>query len=86
MVCKVHVESEDGGYLIIPASAVMTDMDGRYIWGVSPEDTVCKTYITVGGYAGDGIIVKEGLAEGDRIIVEGSRKVSTGMKVKAEEK
>lgn len=86
MVCKVHVESEDGGYLIIPASAVMTDMDGRYIWGVTPEDTVCKTYITVGGYAGDGIIVKEGLAEGDKIIVEGSRKVSTGMKVKAEEK
>lgn len=85
MVCKVRVKSESDSMLVIPASAVMTDMEGRYIWGVDENDKVCKTYVTVGGYADKGIIVSEGIEEGDRIIVEGSRKVSTGMKVKVEE-
>ncbi len=85
MVCKVRVRSTDNTCIVIPATAVMTDMNGRYIWGVSSDDTVCKTYVTVGGYADKGVIISEGLSAGDRIIVEGARKVSTGMKVKAEE-
>ena len=86
MTCKVRLRSSDEGLIVIPATAVMTDMQGRYIWGVTPDDTVCKTYITVAGYADKGIIISEGLSEGERVIVEGSRKVSTGMKVKTEER
>lgn len=86
MVCKIRLQSEGGESIIIPTSAVMTDMQGRYIWGVTPDDKVCKTYVTVGGYADKGVIISEGLEEGGRVIVEGSRKVSTGMDVKAEEK
>ena len=85
MVCKVRTHAAGSEQMVIPASAVMTDMEGRYVWAVTADDTVCKTYITVGGYAGQGIVVGEGLAEGDRVIVGGSRKVSTGMKVKANE-
>lgn len=85
MVCKVRVGREGEGAIIIPATAVLTDMEGRYIWGVTPDDEVCKTYVTIGGYSGQGVVIAEGLQEGDRVIVEGSRKVSTGMKVKAEE-
>ena len=43
---------------------------------------VCKTYIKVGGYSGNGIVVEDGLPQGQRVITEGSRKVSTGMKVR----
>ena len=81
MVCKVRIQDSDSNCIVIPASAVMTDFDGRYIWGVGDDARVCKTYVTLGGYAGKGVIVKEGLKEGDKVIVEGSRKVSTGMKV-----
>ena len=81
MVCKVKIQDSDSNCIVIPASAVMTDFDGRYIWGVGDDARVCKTYVTLGGYAGKGVIVKEGLKEGDKVIVEGSRKVSTGMKV-----
>ncbi|MCQ2167570.1 MAG: efflux RND transporter periplasmic adaptor subunit [Bacteroidales bacterium] len=86
MVCKVRLYSANEARIVIPASAVMTDMDGRYIWGVSADDTVVKTYVRVGDFAGDGVVILSGLEEGDRIIVEGSRKVSTGMKVKVEER
>lgn len=86
MVCKVRVRRKGEAAIVIPASAVLTDMDGRYVWGVTPDGKVCKSHITVGGYSGQGVVVTEGLAEGDRVIIEGSRKVSTGMKVKAEER
>lgn len=85
MVCKVRVVSASDKLIVIPASAVMTDMEGRYVWGVDFEDKVCKRYVTVNGYADKGVVLSGGIEEGDRIIVEGSRKVSTGMKVKAEE-
>lgn len=82
MVCKVYMASEKGSGIVIPASAVLTDAAGRYVWAVENERAVRK-YITVGGYSGDGIIVESGLSESDVVIVKGSRKVSTGMKVKS---
>ena len=81
MVCKVRVSSEGSEKYLIPASAVMTDVEGRYVWTVGPEDVVGRKYIETGGYSGNSIIVDGGLDSGQRVIVEGSRKVSTGMKV-----
>lgn len=81
MVCKVYVMSDGTPGITVPASAVMVDMQGRYVWTVDGNDTVRKVYVTIGGFAGKEVVVSEGLSEGDRIIVEGSRKVSTGMKV-----
>ncbi|MCI2081712.1 MAG: efflux RND transporter periplasmic adaptor subunit [Bacteroidales bacterium] len=82
MVCKVFLESSAENGIVIPGSAVMTDMEGRYVWTVQ-ADTVQKKYVTVGGYASKGIIVTGGLYEGNLVIIEGSNKVSTGMQVKA---
>lgn len=81
MVCKVRVVTGGEKSVVVPSSAVMTDFEGRYVWGVDPEDRVVKRYVNPAGYAGKGIVIGSGLEEGDRVIVEGSRKVSTGMKV-----
>ena len=40
-----------------------------------------KTRIATGGFSNKGIVVTEGLSRGDKLIVEGMSKVSTGMKV-----
>jgi len=81
MVCKVYISSENSSAIVIPSTAVMTDMDGRYVWTVN-DGVVGKNYVTVSGYSGDGIVVSEGLTEGTGVIIEGARKVSTGMSVK----
>lgn len=81
MVCKVYLKHGDGSGTVIPSSSVMTDGNGRYVWIVH-EGVVGKSYIKVGGYSGNGIIASEGLQEGDFVIIEGARKVSTGMSVK----
>ena len=85
MVCKISLRSKGEDAFVVPSSAVMTDMQGRYVW-TADEGVVDKRYIVVDGYSGKGVVVTEGLKEGCKVIVEGSRKVSTGMKVKTVEK
>ncbi|MGN1045977.1 MAG: efflux RND transporter periplasmic adaptor subunit [Candidatus Cryptobacteroides sp.] len=86
MVCKVRALSGTGsGNVVVPAKVVRTDEGGRYVWIVDSSDTVRKARITVGGYSGNGVVVTGGLETGDRVIVEGAGKVSSGMKVKTVE-
>lgn len=80
MVCKVRSRSLGQAGLAIPATALMTDMDGRYVWCVS-GGVVFKRHVTPTGYSGDDVLVTGGLQEGDEVIIEGARKVSTGMNV-----
>lgn len=82
MVCKVRMKSRSGqAEIVVPASVVCTDAKGRYIWTVK-EGKVVKTPVVIGGFSGDGVIVSQGLDEGDAVIVDGVRKVSSGMSVK----
>lgn len=82
MVCKVSMQRDGVSGIVIPASVVKLDDGGKYVWTVDSEGVVSKRRIVNGGYSGKGIVVTEGLAEGDMLIVEGASKVSTGMKVK----
>lgn len=80
MVCKVRLESRGRECAVIPASAVLTDTGGRFVW-TATGGRVDKKYVSIDGFSGNGIVISEGLAEGDLVIVEGARKVSTGMNV-----
>lgn len=82
MMCKVYPESEQlKGVVVIPADVIRMDNNGKYVWCVESDSTVSKRYITVGEFVGRGVIVHEGLSFGEAVIVKGSQKVSTGMKV-----
>lgn len=81
MACKVSLQTDQQKRIIVPASAVKVDDNGRYIWVVNADDQVEKRAVTAGKFAGTGVSIESGVNMGDRIIVEGSQKVSTGMKV-----
>ncbi|MGN1211016.1 MAG: efflux RND transporter periplasmic adaptor subunit [Candidatus Cryptobacteroides sp.] len=85
MVCKVRLQSDNDRRIIIPMRSVMTDSHGRYVWCADEDGTILKKYVTSEGFADSGVIISEGLQEGDRLVVDGHRKVSTGMKVKVKE-
>lgn len=85
MVCKVYFKKESTVQRIVPSSAVKTDMNGRYVWTVC-EGTVGRKYVSVDGYMGEGVVISDGLDSTDMVIIGGSRKVSTGMKVTAVER
>ena len=84
MVCEVHVSERGGHGAVVPASVVQTGTESRYLWTVR-DGRAQKTPVKVGGFSGNGVIITEGLDEGDLVIVEGYQKVSSGMKVTTEE-
>ena len=49
------------------------------------DGVVGRSYVNVDGYQDKGVIISSGLEEGDKVIVKGAAKVSTGMKVNSVE-
>lgn len=84
MVCKVYLNSELRAGIVIPSSVVQMDAQGKYVWVVDSHH-IDKRYVEIGGFHGKGVIVTSGLRDGDNVVVEGSRKISTGMEVKTVE-
>lgn len=82
MVCKVRLSQDGGSSIVIPMRSVMTDNTGRYVWCADNDGVISKKRVVCGGFAGNGVIVSDGLMEGDLLVVEGQGKVSSGMKVK----
>ena len=81
MVCKVRLSEESDSLRIrIPASSIEMDSKGRFVWIVE-DGVVGKSYVTVDGYQEQGVIISSGLEPGEKVIVKGAAKVSTGMKV-----
>jgi membrane fusion protein (multidrug efflux system) len=67
----------------VPRKAVMSSAQGQFIWVVNGEQKVEFRPVRVGRSFGNDIIVTEGLAPGDRYIVEGVLKVQPGIQVSA---
>ena len=85
MVCKVRLSEVSDDLLIrIPASAVEMDSEGRFVWVVR-DGVVGRNYVTVDGYQEQGVVISSGLEPGEKVIVKGAAKVSTGMKVNSVE-
>lgn len=80
MVAKVSFIRKGQTGIVIPAKAVLIDLDGRYVW-VNENGTAQRREVTVDGFSGRGVVVGDGLKDGDKVIVSGFQKVSTGMKV-----
>ena len=85
MVCKVRLsEVSDSLRIRIPASAVEMDSNGKFVWIVN-DGVVGRKYVTVDGYQEQGVVISSSLEPGDKVIVKGAAKVSTGMKVNSVE-
>jgi membrane fusion protein (multidrug efflux system) len=67
----------------VPRKAVMSSAQGQFIWLVNGEQKVEFRPVQVGRSFGNNIIITQGLAAGDRYIVEGVLKVQPGIQVSA---
>ena len=81
MVCKVFLQNGEDKKIIIPNKCVQISPDNRHFVWLTDGNTARRRFVTVGSLADYGIVVENGLTEGDRLIVEGSNKISEGMKV-----
>jgi membrane fusion protein (multidrug efflux system) len=81
----VTVELEIGApqeKVVVPQSALIADQGGVYVFVVEDGKAVTKR-VKPGGASGTGVVIDEGLAGGEQVIVEGFQGVRPGAAVRA---
>jgi RND family efflux transporter MFP subunit len=82
MVCKVRLVQDDAtAEIVVPNGAVQIASDNRHFVWLTDNGQAKRRFVTTGNLTNDGIVVKNGLQTGDRLIVEGYRKISEGMSI-----
>lgn len=61
--------------LLVSRKAVMTDQDRRFVYVVDDNNQVVRRQVTPGRSVEDLLVIQQGLASGDRVIVNGTQKV-----------
>ena len=67
--------------MLIPQKATFEIMDKTYVYVVNKEEKVEQRLIHIDAELPQMFIVKDGLNDGDRVLLEGIRKVRPGEKV-----
>ncbi|MFD0908363.1 efflux RND transporter periplasmic adaptor subunit [Ruegeria arenilitoris] len=81
---NVHIEAlEPTLEVLIPQAALQRDQRGEFVLVVNDKQMVEQRYITTGETVGSAVIVKEGLRDGESVIVEGLQRVRPGVAVDA---
>ncbi len=68
--------------IAVPQTAVQQDANGYFVLVVDREDTVEMRRVTLGRQVDSVWVVQDGLATGERVIVQGIQKAGVGKKVK----
>jgi len=81
MVCKISLQNVEDKKVMIPNKSIQISPDNKkFVW-LAEGNNATRRFITVGSLSDYGVIVEKGLSAGDRLIVEGSNKISEGMKI-----
>ncbi len=82
MVCQVALSSHDKeSCIIVPIHTIQVKENGEnFVW-LEDDGTAKICPVETGVLCGDGVIINQGLHNGDKVIVKGYQKISEGMKV-----
>src|SRR5690606_20282117 len=67
--------------LVVPEIAVQQIGSETFVWRVKPDGTVERADVEVGGRVPGKVMLKAGVAAGDRIVVDGVGKLQAGARV-----
>jgi RND family efflux transporter MFP subunit len=83
MVCKAYVDNASVGSqhkIIVPLKSIQVDYSGkRFVWLKGKDNKAVYKEITLGKLKGNGVVVENGLSEGDELITEGYQNISKGV-------
>jgi membrane fusion protein (multidrug efflux system) len=68
----------------IPQQAIAVDQTGTFVFVVNPQNVVERRQVTLGAQRGGYAAVKEGVSDGELVIVQGHQRVRPGMTVTAQ--
>jgi multidrug efflux pump subunit AcrA (membrane-fusion protein) len=67
----------------VPASAVLQDTQGPYVWVLGADAKAERRSIARGDLDDGFVFVEKGLEKGERVVADGAHKVRRGMTVEA---
>jgi multidrug efflux system membrane fusion protein len=67
--------------VLVPTPAVLTGAPGDYVYLVNADDTVSAHKVTLGPSDGDNTAILSGLDVGDKVVVDGTDRLSDGAKI-----
>jgi len=85
MLLDVRMFRPERQALVIPEIAVVQVGRDSYVFRVKPDQVVERVDITAGARRSGVVEIRDGLAAGDRIVVDGTGKLRPGLKIQAEE-
>jgi len=69
--------------VLVPTAAILTGAPGAYVYLVDePKQTVSVHKVTLGPSDGKNTVIKDGLKDGDKVVTEGTDRLSDGAKIK----
>lgn len=80
MMVKVHTTRTEDAGIVVPSACVQTTPQGPAVWIVE-GDTVSRRLIRASQFVKNGVLVTEGLKDGDRIVTAGYQKLYNGARV-----
>ncbi|WP_316839065.1 efflux RND transporter periplasmic adaptor subunit [Pedobacter gandavensis] len=82
MIANVQIAQQKGlqKSISVPASAIVRDADGlTYVFLSNPQQKAIRKRISPGNITGnDAIIIKEGLVDGDKVVIAGQTRLKDG--------
>ncbi|MCI0749878.1 MAG: efflux RND transporter periplasmic adaptor subunit [Nevskiales bacterium] len=82
MLLMVTAASRPRAALFVPESAVTPDQSRQFVWRVDPDGTAQKVDVTLGARLPGWVEVVDGLAAGERVVVEGQARLQPGVLVR----
>jgi len=70
---------------VVPASAIQTGQQGSYVFVVKPDGTVDSRRVVTGGAFDGRVVVRDGVAPGDRVVTQGQLRLAPGTRVEVKE-
>jgi multidrug efflux system membrane fusion protein len=70
--------------VLVPNQATQISQVGPFVYVLKPDDTVDLRPVTLGQRQGDNVVVKTGVAAGERIVVTGQLTIGPGVKVRVD--
>ena len=72
----------DKDVLTVPAGALQQGNQGAFLYVVLADDTAAVRQVKVGARSADRVAILDGLAAGDRVVLEGTDRLRAGAKVR----
>ena len=69
--------------IVVPQRAVQQSAKGHFVWVVNAQNQAEIRPVVVGEWKGEGWLVTEGLNNGDKVVVDGGIRLTSGAAVKA---